>query len=79
VLYLYLHRGRGKWWALAMPAYTLVLSFVLTPLGVIWYAKMALGARNWGLIRPRERRPARRPAAATRGEGAGGALEGVAS
>jgi len=52
VLYLYLHRGRGKWWALAMPFYTLVVSFILTPLGVVWYAKMAVSARNWGLIRP---------------------------
>ena len=56
VLYLYLHRGRGKWWALAMPFYTLVLSFILTPLGLVWYAKMAVGARNWGLIRPNRRR-----------------------
>jgi cellulose synthase/poly-beta-1,6-N-acetylglucosamine synthase-like glycosyltransferase len=55
VLYLYLHRGRGKWWALAMPFYTLVVSFILTPLGVVWYAKMAVGARNWGLIRPGRR------------------------
>lgn len=55
VLYLYLHRGRGKWWALAMPAYTLVLSFLLTPLGLIWYAKMAMASRNWGLIRPRRK------------------------
>ena len=37
VLYLYLHRGRGKWWALAMPFYTLAVSFILTPLGVVWY------------------------------------------
>ena len=78
VLYLYLHRGGGKWWALAMPAYTLVLSFVLTPLGVIWYTKMALAARNWGIIRP-HRRPARRATAATPEEQARGALEGVAS
>jgi Glycosyl transferase family group 2 len=52
VLYLYLHRGRGTWWALAMPFYTLIVSFILTPLGVLWYAKMAVGARNWGVIRP---------------------------
>jgi Glycosyl transferase family group 2 len=55
VLYLYLHRGRGKSWALAMPLYTLVLSFILTPLGLVWYAKMAVSARNWGLIRPNRR------------------------
>lgn len=53
VLYLYLHRGCGKWWALVMPAYTLLLSFVITPLGVIWYTKMAMASRNWGIIRPR--------------------------
>jgi hypothetical protein len=55
VLYLYLRRGRGKWYALAMPAYTLVLSFILTPLGLIWYAKMAMASRNWGIIRPRRK------------------------
>jgi cellulose synthase/poly-beta-1,6-N-acetylglucosamine synthase-like glycosyltransferase len=55
VLYLYLHRGRGKWWALAMPLYTLFISFILTPLGVVWYAKMAGASRNWGVIRPRRR------------------------
>jgi len=53
VLYLYLHRGRGKWWALAMPFYTLLLSFILTPLGIIWYVKMAIASNNWGVIRPR--------------------------
>ena len=53
VLYLYLHRGCGKWWALVMPAYTLLLSFIITPLGVMWYAKMAMASRNWGIIRPR--------------------------
>jgi hypothetical protein len=52
VLYLYLHRGPGKWWALAMPAYTVAVSFILTPLGVFWYFKMALAGRNWGIIRP---------------------------
>jgi hypothetical protein len=53
VLYLYLRRGRGKWWALAMPFYTLLLSFVVTPLGIIWYVKMAISSNNWGIIRPR--------------------------
>jgi glycosyl transferase family 2 len=71
VLYLYLHRGRGKWWALAMPFYTLVLSFILTPLGLVWYTKMAVGARNWGLIRPNRRLREER--------GAGAELERVAS
>jgi hypothetical protein len=51
VLYLYLHRGRGRWWALAMPLYTLVMSFVLTPVGVLWYVKMAVSGGNWGIIR----------------------------
>jgi hypothetical protein len=59
VLYLYLRGGRGKWWALAMPMYTLFVSFILTPLGVIWYAKMALASRNAGVIRPRRVTPAR--------------------
>jgi cellulose synthase/poly-beta-1,6-N-acetylglucosamine synthase-like glycosyltransferase len=51
VLYLYLRRGGGKWWALAMPLYTLVMSFVLTPVGVLWYVKMAVSGGNWGIIR----------------------------
>jgi hypothetical protein len=72
VPYLYLHRGRGKWWALAMPFYTLVVSFILTPLGVVWYAKMAIGARNWGVIRPHRR-------LGERGAEAAAALEIVAS
>jgi cellulose synthase/poly-beta-1,6-N-acetylglucosamine synthase-like glycosyltransferase len=55
VLYLYLHRGRGKWWALAMPLYTLTVSFILTPLGVLWYVKMAIAGGNWGIIRLRHK------------------------
>jgi cellulose synthase/poly-beta-1,6-N-acetylglucosamine synthase-like glycosyltransferase len=52
VLYLYLRRGDSKCWALVMPAYTLFASFILTPLGLIWYFKMALHSNNWGIIRP---------------------------
>ena len=52
VLYLYLHRGPGKAWALAMPIYTLSVSFILTPIGIVWYVKMALEGGNWGIIRP---------------------------
>lgn len=52
VLYLYLHRGRGQWCALAMPIYTLFASFILTPLGLFWYIKMALASGNWGVIQP---------------------------
>jgi hypothetical protein len=59
VLYLYLHRGPGKWWALVMPIYTLLVSFIITPLGVIWYTKMAFASGNWGVIRP-NRQPWRR-------------------
>jgi hypothetical protein len=38
-----------------MPAYTLAVSFILTPLGVAWYFKMALAGRNWGIIRPKRK------------------------
>ena len=57
MLYLYARRGRGTWWALAMPFYTLAVGFILTPLGVVWYAKMAAGARNWGLTPAEPPRP----------------------
>lgn len=57
VLYLYLHRGGGKWWALAMLPYVLFVSFVLVPLGILWYFKMALGAGTAGVIRPAKIRP----------------------
>jgi hypothetical protein len=52
VLCLYMHRGKGKWWTLVMPFYTLLSSFIITPLGIIWYIKMALTSGNWGVIRP---------------------------
>jgi hypothetical protein len=71
VLYLYVRRGRGKWWALAMPFSTQAVSFILTPLGVVWYLKMAIGAGNWGIIRP-HRQVAERA-------GAGAPRESVAS
>ena len=37
---------------LLMPLYTLALSMILTPLGIIWYFKMVIEGGNWGLIRP---------------------------
>jgi hypothetical protein len=53
--YLYLHRGGSRRRAPAMPFYLIVNTFLLTPLGLIWYAKMALGARTWGIIRPQRK------------------------
>jgi hypothetical protein len=53
--YPYLHRGGSRWRAPAMPFYLIVNAFLLTPLGLIWYAKMALGARTWGIIRPQRK------------------------
>jgi hypothetical protein len=38
-----------------MPFYLIVNAFLLTPLGLIWYAKMALGAHTWGIIRPQRK------------------------
>jgi hypothetical protein len=59
VLFLYSRKGaQGAWWVLAMPAYVLVHAFVIVPLGIAWYAKMAIGARNPGWITTRRGRTA---------------------
>ena len=56
VLYIalgvYLHWKTRSPWMLVMPLYTLISSMILTPLGIIWYFKMAIEDGNWGLIRP---------------------------
>ena len=60
VVYLYLRRGGGNGWVLAMPFYVLLSSFLILPLGPIWYVKMSRAAHNWGVIRPGSRvRPAK--------------------
>lgn len=56
-LSVYLHWRSRSILALFMPLYTLVSSMVMTPLGVIWYFKMALKDGNWGIIRPRRKTP----------------------
>ena len=56
-LALYLNWKIKRGWMLLMPLYTLVLSMVLTPLGLIWYFKMAISGNNWGLIRPKRDTP----------------------
>jgi cellulose synthase/poly-beta-1,6-N-acetylglucosamine synthase-like glycosyltransferase len=43
---------RSRWLAL-MPLYALFTSLVMTPLGALWYVRMALADRNAGLIRTR--------------------------
>jgi cellulose synthase/poly-beta-1,6-N-acetylglucosamine synthase-like glycosyltransferase len=50
-LIAYLHRGRWDRYLLLMPLYMAFTSLIISPLGLIWYAKMAWGARNAGLIR----------------------------
>ena len=68
VVYLYLRRGGGNGWVLAMPFYVLLSSFLILPLGPIWYVKMSRAAHNWGIIRPGRRRDGHRvkPAKAVR-------------
>jgi hypothetical protein len=56
VVYLYLRRGGGNGWVIAMPLYVLLSSFLILPLGPAWYVKMSLAHRNWGIIRPGRRR-----------------------
>lgn len=58
----YLHSRRRSRWVLLMPVYTLFSSMIMTPLGIIWYFKMAIESGNWGVIRPaREPAPPRAP------------------
>lgn len=53
IAYLYLRRhSQGRWWVLLMPVYALVMSFILAPLGILWYVKMSLATDSWGVIRP---------------------------
>ncbi len=56
-VYLYARRGGAVawWWVLAMPAYAAVLSFILAPLGMLWYLKMSVESGSWGIIRPGRR------------------------
>ena len=56
VVYLYLRRGGGNGWVIAMPFYVLFSSFLILPLGPFWYVKMSLEHHNWGVIRPGRRR-----------------------
>ena len=58
VLFLYARSGAGAWWVLLMPFYVLVQSFVIVPLGAVWYVKMAIPARNAGLISTRKTKDA---------------------
>jgi cellulose synthase/poly-beta-1,6-N-acetylglucosamine synthase-like glycosyltransferase len=48
---LYLHWEHRDKWLMAMPLYAAFSSLILTPLGVIWYVRMAMADRNAGLIR----------------------------
>lgn len=50
--WLYFHRGQARWVVFLMPLYAFAAGVILTPLGVIWYVKMARADRNWGVIRP---------------------------
>lgn len=58
VLFLYGRTGAGAWWVLAMPFYVLVQSFIIIPLGSVWYVKMAIPARNAGFITTRKSKDA---------------------
>lgn len=46
------HRTR---WLFVLPFYSLFSSLVMTPLGAIWYVRMAVADRNAGFITPRRR------------------------
>lgn len=59
-LVFYLHRGRVDRYIWLMPLYMAFTSLILTPFGLIWYAKMAVADRNAGLIRTRRGEALRR-------------------
>lgn len=52
LLVLVLHWKTQDRWLLLMPIYTLFMSLIITPLGVIWYFLMAIKDSNFGIIRP---------------------------
>ena len=41
-------------WVFVMPFYHMFSSLIMTPLGVLWYFKMARKDKNYGLIHPQE-------------------------
>ncbi|MBG0567877.1 glycosyltransferase family 2 protein [Actinoplanes aureus] len=47
-------------WLLLLPLYSLFNSLVMTPLGAIWYVRMAVADRNAGFIRARRSRSSRK-------------------
>lgn len=49
-LIFYTHWKNKNWWLLLMPIYTLFISLVMTPLGVVWYFHMARKDKNYGII-----------------------------
>jgi cellulose synthase/poly-beta-1,6-N-acetylglucosamine synthase-like glycosyltransferase len=57
----YLQRGRWNWLILLMPFYAAVSSLLLTPIGLVYYVKMAIADKNAGLIRIRRHTPRLRP------------------
>lgn len=56
-LAIYVHWKAKNAWLLLMPLYTFVSSMILTPLGILWYFKMAIEGHNWGIIRPKRNEP----------------------
>lgn len=49
-LILYTHWKNKNRWLLILPIYTLFISLVMTPLGVVWYFYMARKDKNYGII-----------------------------
>ncbi len=55
LLVLIVHIKTWDRWVFVMPFYHMFSSLIMTPLGVLWYFKMARKDKNYGLIHPRER------------------------
>ena len=49
-LIFYIYWKKKNIWLLLMPIYTLFLSLVMTPLGIIWYLYIAYKDKNYGII-----------------------------
>jgi cellulose synthase/poly-beta-1,6-N-acetylglucosamine synthase-like glycosyltransferase len=52
VMAAYLHRAHLDPYILLMPLYAAFTAFVIVPLGLVWYVRMAAADGNLGLIRP---------------------------
>lgn len=56
VCVIWIHWRTRNWWLLLLPVYALFSSFVLTPIGILWYFVMAIPEKNFGVISTKRKR-----------------------